>query len=833
MESAKNKLIGRRWKDKARQKGCGPLITKVFREAMMKALARETGRASLADACPWLAEALPLAEREGVSMDALLPVCWVIEYNETIPEEEKSPEQVIRLLNVKTHQELAEQFPALFRALAAQKSGKTAFENLAYQVFIKYFKETEFDGRSIVRIGLGLRMTVEEMNLILLSYGKQTISWHRVDDLLFRYAVGKKWTYGRFARVYEEYLAYRAQMEQKELTGGAENKGDGKPALLQSSEKRRDSAYMTRFNQQKLQSILNDPRGYGDDSQVYKTLHAYFIETEKTAGGAPRRAMAKICRWAHGDFSLAYAAHLLDKEDGGKLTFGECTDTKAQTAYQMVMEAAGEDVSARKTPDPQDARERVNRIIRAVNDLCGGFKTASHPPLPEGIDLFGGRTYFDALRQWKLPMLLTEGSLRDGDALRLIAECLYRDLPQEYQALGEISQVDGDWRHADAEMILKAAGIAVNRTGDLNSNRFFEGALRRGVFHLLLCCGSGKARRMLNETVADVLKIFGFSVWDGNMDGRAAEELIEKLRALSPAPQTADGEKKKGPFCSGVMQKEIKSFLSQCAPGKAGDALYSRLESAGDGERKQWISAYLNKKGSKALSVLGYTPEQKQAFAAQWRLLTPEEREYCLFNILRPQYVTERDINEPIGFTLNISRGWKKSAADKEGEKPRKRDARLYIELGKRNSEPSRNLILLMALAMFGFVAEKDERGFTFESCERYISDCVKNAWGAAWQLSETDDELDETLETIMKNAFLTFSALKKDPAGADLPDMWRRALTAACREYRAECRNSEIQAMGRAHAARSVQALRTRNRLFDTVLIAGQWKYDRERKKG
>lgn len=820
------------------------MITNAFRDTMRNAIERQIAPYTLQESCPDLAEGLPLAVREGTSIDALLPVCWVIEFNEHTPQQEKTAEAAVKLLHVKKYEELAEDFSVLYDALKPEERAKArkqkkeesgdekkGFENVAYQVFIKYFKDTEFDGRSIVRIGLGLGMTVDEINRVLLSYSKQTITWHRVDDLLFRYAAEKKWTFAHFQRAYEQYLVYRADME-KMQTGGGDTLAAGSAPLLPDVGKRRDSAYMTRFNRRRLEDLLRASAQAEDDAQVYQKLHAYFIDTERTANGAPRRTLAKICRWAHGNFSLPYTADYLEEE--GHVEFGECPNTRAMTAYQMMMEAAGETPETIQYASPEAACAMVNRVIQALNDLCGGVKTSSHPPFPQGIDYCSGQSYFSALAKWPLEALLPPKTIEDKEALSLIAECLYRDLPQEYQAYGEISAIDNDVRHADTDQVIKAAGIALSHGPEWKDSLFFESALRRGVFHLLLCCSSSKARRMLNKTVQDALCRLGWSKWDGLLQMKTTEAIVQKLRALPTEPK-ADGAEKSGTaVCSGIIQKEVKSLFAQVAKDRAErEALYALFQALRPAERDAWISAYLNQKMKKALAILDYSPAQATAFQAQWQQFSIEGKEYCLVNLLRRQYITERDINEPISFVLNITQGWKSGT---EGKKTahKTQEHGSYIELSKRNSEPGRSLIVLMALAHFGYVAEKDVRSFSLQSCKKYISECVKSAWGTSWLLSQTDGDLDETVESLIQAAMEEFAARKKRSAQERLSALWQEALGTACRNYRNTCREREIQAMARYNSAGqgNLVLLEAQNELFNTSLMAGQWKYDREKKK-
>ena len=820
------------------------MITNAFRDAMRTAIERQIAPYTLQEACPAFAEGLPLAVREGASIDTLLPVCWLIEYNEHTPQQDKTPEAAVKLLHVKKYEELAKDFSVLYDALKPEEGAKAGkqkkeetgdakkgFENVAYQVFIKYFKDTEFDGRSIARIGLGLRMTVDEINRVLLSYGKQTITWHRVDDLLFRYAAEKGWTFAHFQRAYEQYLVYRADMEKKQQ-GGADTLAARSAPVLPDAGKRRDSAYMTRFNRRRLEELLCTPTEAEDDAQVYQKLHAYFIDTERTANGAPRRTLAKICRWAHGDFSLPYAAEYLEEE--GRVVFGECPNTRAMTAYQMMMEAAGETPETIQYASPEAACETVNRVIQALNDLCGGVKTSSHPPFPQGIDYCGGQAYFSILAQWPLEALLLPKTIMDREALSLIAECLYRDLPQEYQAYSEISAIDNDVRHADTDQMIKAAGIALSHGPEWKDSLFFESALRRGVFHLLLCCNSSKARRMLNKTVQDALCRLGWSKWDGLLSRKTAEALVQKLRAL-PIDFKADGTEKNGAaVCSGVIQKEMKSLFAQVGQDRAErEQLYARFQALRPADRDAWILVYLEQKMKKALAVLGYTPEQAISFHAQWRQFSTAEKEYCLVNLLRRQYITERDINEPISFVLNITQGWKSGTeGNKTAHKTKEHGS--YIELSKRNSEPGRSLIVLMAVAHFGYVAEKDVRSFSLQSCKKYISECVKSAWGTSWLLSQTDGDLDETVENLIQAAMEEFAARKRGNPQERLSVLWQEALGTACRNYRNTCREREIQAMTRLNSIGkgNMALLETQNELFNTSLMAGQWKYDREKKK-
>ena len=822
------------------------MITKPFREAMVSAISRLIAPYSLEEKCPWLADMLLQAEFEVASMEALLPVCWVIEYNEADSVSAKSKEDIVALLNVKTSQEFMDSFPALYRTLCSHKKdtetvfsatafeenpyGKKTFDNIAYQVFIKYFKNSEFDGRSIVRIGLGLRMSIDEINRVLLSYGKQTVTWHRVDDLLFRFAVEKGWTYTHFHSVYTDYLNYRAAVEtQAQTTDCVVPAPAPLSPLVDDMERRRDSAYMTRFNRRKLEEMIRSTHEAKDDIEICKMLHAYFIDTERMANGSPRRTLAKICRWAHGGFSLKYASALLEQEEKSTACFGACPESRATAAYQMLMEAAGDPPGFPSSPKADEACCVVNKVIETINDLASGLKTAAHPQYPKGIDFCGGRLYFSVLDQWRLDMVLSPTFHNDRETLKLIAECLYRDLPQEYQARDELRMMDGDSRTVNTEAVIKAAGIALN-CDQKEDNPYFENALRRGTFHLLLCCGSSRARRMLNTTVRDALYCLGWSEWEGNFPQDTASELISRIQEMPIKEKENEAD-----FCSGKLKKEVKNFFSQTAADKQ-EELFSRFSSLSPSEGRRWLSDYLDAKCNQALTVLSYESEQKQQFEIQWQLLDSEEKEYYLSNVLRKQYLTERDIQDPLSFTFSIVQTAKKSERMRLKETShdtKTKQARCYIDLGKRNSEPSRNLILLMALVHFGAVAEKDARSLTLPCCEKYISDCIKKAWSVGWHLSQTDDELDQTVETIIQSALNQFIALNSRKTSETLFSLWRSSLQIACEQYRSKCRDQEIKYLMRFNqfGKKSRHLLVCRNALFSAALMAGQWKYDREKK--
>lgn len=785
------------------------MLTKTFREAMRRALAREAGSAVPEEIISRLDRISTPGDARGATMVALLPVCRVIEYNEATPEEKRSREDVAALIAARDCRELEKDHPTLYAVL--YPSGTKGFENADYHLYVRYFKEAELDGRSIARIGMGLHMTAEEINGVLLTYGKNTISWYRVDDLLFRYALKKRWTYGRFEQVYGNYLVYRAGME-----GGKQPAIPMYPGMRvpKTEQKRRDSACMTRYNMRALDKMLNTP-DCGDDV-LYKKLHALFIDTEQTANGAPRRALAKICRWPHGNFSADYAWKLLKLAPGEKTGFGECTALKASAAWQMLLEAAG------RAPEalPEDeACDRVNGVLSLLDDLCTGFKTAAHPPLPHGIDFYGGRDYVRELDQWRLSMLLRPENAENRQTLQLVAETLYRDLPQEYQAYDGISAPDGDSRLPDAERLVKAAGIALNRVDGRSHSWFFESALRRGVFHLLVCCNSLRGRKLLSATVYRSLLLLGWRPWNGIVSKKGTYALIEKLVQLPTAPE----EDLTG--CPWSTHREIKNLFSEYLTQEKYLQAYRRFRLLFPADRERLMHEYLDIKCREALQMLRYSADQRETFMAQWVQLDLSAKDYCLTNNLRRQYLTERDVADPVSFALSSVR--QQVSNDKK-------KAPMYIELGKRSGEPGRNLILFMALVMFGYVAERDARSFTRESCERYISESIRSAWGTSWQLSAEDGALDGAVEALIGDTVDRFRDLRAQRPDVPLSSLWLTALAAACQEYRNRCREEETLAMAEYNRTRDRRSelLDTRNALFSSTLMASQWKYGREKRK-
>ena len=746
------------------------MITKAFRDAMKNALKREVLPEKLEEVCPFIAENLPNAEREGTSMVILVPVCWLIEYNEAVPVPERTPADRVSILNAASFKDLMSlKLPETFVA-AIQEAVQIG--NPAYQFFNKYFKETAFDGRSIVRIGLGLHMTADEVNQVLLSYGKQTVSWHRVDDLLYRYALGKGWSYDRFERVLQEYLSYRAS-EEKEMQQNLQPSEMGNPTFTGQTDQRtnlkEDSAYLTRFNRKKLEGLMHLP-DTENDAKIYKMLHAYFIETERMADGAPRRCMAKLSRFAHGQFSAAYTAELLGRETSSYEAFGDCPISRAIISYQMLMEAAGEQMSLQsqyRMNNPREASELVNRVIHVINDMSSGFKEKEHPKLPwtEGQEI--GDEYFRSLKQWNLEMVLQPDTMKDSEALSLTANCLYRDLPQEYRADPRIRRGGDAGTVLDTDLILIATSIALNRQAhNWEDDLYFENALRQGVFHLLLCCGNSKARHILNMTIRDTL------------------------------------------VCLGWTESTLKIGKTQ-------------------------IVTFPDEKMLQILEMLQYTAEQKYLFLKNWDEFVHEGKEACFNSNLRKQYITERDINEPVSGIMNTGNPVKKEDKNTDPNQDQM-ISESHIELNKRNNEPSRALILFMALYMFGFAFEKDERSFTKDNCERFISDYIQYAWASSWQLSKLDDQTDSTVDQIIDHTFSQYKQLQRQNPYEKCSDRWLKALQTACREYRTECRDAEIRSMERYKTFdwSSEQILATQNELFLTSLTAGQWKYMRESRR-
>ena len=272
------------------------MLTETFKKSIAAALCRIGGVTA--------GYAAKLAE---MGFDDTKLLCRLMVYHEQVAAEQQTDNQ---------RQAILYDSPAgfgddtLWQEIIGQ--GRERFNK--YDGFTKGFR-TNPSGASIVRIGRELHMTIDEINNVLTSYDLQTISFHRTDDLLFRYAGAKGWPYQRF--VAELGYDNRAQGALPELTGENDNW---------------DSAVATRRNRHYLQQLCDAVEPWSE--HPYPTIIEVFQDSERNASGAPRRAMMRLLSWFSADGYHAYSAE--DQHQYARSRRG-----RGASVFHMLHEAAG------------------------------------------------------------------------------------------------------------------------------------------------------------------------------------------------------------------------------------------------------------------------------------------------------------------------------------------------------------------------------------------------------------------------------------------------------------------------------------------------------------
>ena len=643
--------------------------------------------------------------------DTLLPMCRLIEYNESIPEEQQSAQDKIDLFG-KPHA-----IPAhltLYRERA-----NTAMNN--YVGYRTAFRECSPNASSIIRIALGLHMTIDEINSVLLSYDLQTISWHRVDDILLRCAVSKRWTYQAFSAALS---AYRKEAEDSQPDAAAEEES----ALMS------DSAYVTRMNISLFNTLIAESET--DTAAIIKKLHALFAASERACAGAPRRTFLRTIRFTQGSFpESGFADDEEDEEEEDDLQdagarvrrakLPACPPGKVNAAFYLMHEAAGMLPPAAL---PDNARKTINQVISAIDDMLCSKDHVLVEPIKEpksSLDEGSMRRYQAELLEARRKRTLTPATIRDRASCEMILRTISRDFPQNIR-LNPYPSAPDDERIM--RQMIDVASIVQNPAGAGAQ----EESCRSSLFRLLLCCGCKKARNQLDAAVMDILRSIGMTV------------LPEAPREIAPKAQTM--------------------------------ALASAMQ---------------------------YTPSQIRRLESALTELDDSAVKAYTRNVLQPQYVTERYVKDQLSSILDL------------------------FDPRRRNSEPSRVFLMLLAYYTFGFALRGDPRAFRREQAHRYVRQCLKNAWDVSFMGIENDDVLSQTVHQLVDDTFGVLNQVSMPDAS--IGENWVAALTKVCSDHREKARESEIAALERCiriKRTKDVSRLTCSNPLMSVKLVSGGWEY-------
>jgi len=169
---------------------------------------------------------------------------------------------------------------------------------------------------------------------------------------------------------------------------------------------------------------------------------------------------------------------------------------------------------------------------------------------------------------------------------------------------------------------------------------------------------------------------------------------------------------------------------------------------------------------------LAYTPEQQRQFSQSLKMLGEEEIKAFTKNVLLPQVVTERGVKDQLSDILDI------------------------FDPRRRNSEPSRSFLMLVALYTYGYAIRGNRRVFSPVYARRYIDQCLKSAWDIEFLGREEEDGLARTTGRLIDSAFAWIK--KESPNQATIAEQWIAALKAVCASYREEVRSNELSMVSR-----------------------------------
>lgn len=675
------------------------MMTKAFEDAIRSALLRIPGMTP-----KFIDEHLyPLSH-----------LCRLIVYNESAQPATKSDAE--RLLMLSGSAVLPEHLEAV-RAKA-----NTFVNNNAG--FRTDFKSSMPSARSILNVGLSLHMTVDEINSALLSYSYQTISWHRVEDLLLRYAVAKGWLFTTLQGVMWDYHHnYLKSPKAAAVTAGKKapaNAGNGATREIAQALPDVNSAYLTRQN---ISIFYEEFVKAANDYTVYERLHELFAPAERASNGAPRRVFLKMTRLLQGGFCryIVFSPEVKDAH------FKRCRTSNVQSAHFMLYEAAG--LTPPDVP-PKEAALRLTRVITAIDDLL------HEPSLQRDENAARPIAWFDAeaqaaraqqARAAQEESRLTPATLLDTVSCDLILRTIDRNLPQE---LRYNLYAGGPKEQPMRRRMLQIAGSVQSVSPESGP---LEQSYRGSLFQLLLCCGCGDVRPLLADGIRQVLSCFGFTV-------------------LEAAPES---------------------------PGEL-------------------------------VAALGYPQEQATALLNALENADEDKRRSVLQGVLLPQTVTKRSISDQLGQILDI------------------------FKPGRRNSEPSPGLLMLLAVYTFGYAVGSNRSAFTRDNAVRHVRNRLSAAWSNVMPTDSTGKKAGSVTEgmygsplyaAVVQLIHSAFDGLRENPPGdGPLAGPWLCALQTACRAYVAARRAEDLARIHSFLSCPSITTLSSSNPLSTVKIVSGGW---------
>lgn len=648
------------------------------------------------------------------------------------------------------------------------------------------------DGRTLARICFGLCMSVEDTNEVLLSYGMKTISWHRPEDLLFRYALKKRWS----SQTFDDAIMLLKALED---TADASQPHPAFPPLPGTVCV--NSAQMTLNNMAGFNRLLS--ASYQDVRAIVADLRQLSDRTIQSYSGAPRRELFRIARGLHGDLDLTevYA-------DG----LGSCNKSRAQSAAYMLQEAAA------FFPCPTPSSEKD-----ALDFMTGMYKL------------------YDCVLSGK-PMTVA------SEQAELLGRLIYRSLSQNLQRAYRVpaaanASIDIARILNDLQSMHRISPVHVMQLTPA------QRGLRRGFWHALLL---SSPREIWNSFCADVtrmLSLQGWTIWDMNPSGETRQAILTDLRDIAGPPyrqplsdllrdlrhpggippltnQQALAEKEAYrkarqlpfSFISSKFRKMIVSMLSgfpQEIPLRHLAAMLECIASLSRDKLNMWAFQALSHLFQEALERLGFEQDQKERYEALWTRLTLEEREHLLLDVLARQTLSPRLPGDEMTQIFKVS--------------------------GKndRCSEPSRALLMLFALYAYhegpdvqlsSIDSDAYQRLFDPELCRKSIQASLNRAWS---QNNESEAQLDKLvfIQLIPDACKTARQALSQDASLIKRPpsELWQASLVKAALAHRKACRDQELIQLEKLAGSSAFLEYGGENVLFDVRLTAAAWHYWRK----
>lgn len=300
-----------------------------------------------------------LCRIEGVSLSEAkvwindeLKLCQLMVYNETV---ESGLDQQRKAILARDPSKFGDD--ELWKKIS--KSGLDRYKH--YDGFGDHFQNNP-SGATIVRIGRELGMSTDDINSILSSYDRQTISFHRTDDLLFRYAEAKGWTYQRF-------------VQELNFSGGEPN------STIVAKNDSWDSSFATRMNRLRLQQMCDSKEDWSE--HPYPMIIKTFQENERNANGAPRRNMLKLLGWLSVDY-FCCGYEVQNPKDNTPYN-----PKHAPSAFTMLCELAALDMDSIQSANHEEIVNCVINIIKKLLSIASQTSCRQIPSVEEISNLSG------------------------------------------------------------------------------------------------------------------------------------------------------------------------------------------------------------------------------------------------------------------------------------------------------------------------------------------------------------------------------------------------------------------------------------------------------------